>query len=193
VQARRPQDAPSQRTRPARVAWRPLAGSVAVAAALVASGCGELGEDWRGLRLEPPHRVGPADVARLPAGSPERAFAEWYAAVQRRDAVAAVARFAGSAKITEPALAAYWKRLPPPRSASMRITDVERRGRAATVFVMLTTRYVAPNGRAVEFRAPRAATLVRSDGAWRLPGSWFLLSLGALDDSQRRRAEAGNL
>jgi hypothetical protein len=161
--------------------------------AVLATGCGELGADWRGLRLEPPRRTSPEDVARLPAGSPQRAFLTWYAAVQRRDAATAASVFDRSAGITAQTLGAYWRALPPPRSAAARIVDVDRRSRRATVFVELRTRYVAPNGRAVEFRVPGAATLVRSERTWRLPQSWFLRSLGDLEKSQQRMVDAGQV
>lgn len=163
-----------------------------VATGLVTA-CGELNTDWRGLRLERPQPMSREEVARFPAGSPERAFAAWYAAVLRRDATVAARAFARSANISTPALDAWWQRQPPPRNASPDIIDVDRRGRAVTLFVMLTTRYVAPNGRTVEFRAPRAATLVRSQGAWRLPGTWFLRSLEGLEATQRRWIRAAQV
>lgn len=70
----------------------PLWAAVALALALFAAGCG----DERDVRVVTPKTVQPRDLARYPAGSPQRSTLELLRAVQLNDPEAAARNLAGA-------------------------------------------------------------------------------------------------
>jgi hypothetical protein len=118
-------------------------------------------------------KVGRRELARHPAGSPQRAFLEWFGALQRKRSAAAVRYYAPELKLGERELtrlrgqAAYaFDSLGPPR-----ILGMSRRGDVATVRVGLRN-YTSPT----DFREspPTTFRLRRADGQWRLTGNGLL-------------------
>jgi hypothetical protein len=157
--------------------------AVGLATPLVA-GCGQLGDDWSGLRPERPPELTARDAAPYPPGSPERAFTQWFSAIQRRDAEAFARQSAPSANLPLANLRRLWAADPPQVNASPQITDVIRRGGTATVYLRLVTRWRAPNGRTVVFRRIDAVSFVRDGGAWRVPDT---LAYGRLIQAQNEQ------
>jgi hypothetical protein len=156
-------------------AWLAVLFSALFAASL--GGCGQLGADHQGFRVEAAGPAADPSVMRYPAGSPQRVALEWYRALQRRDV--ALARH-----LLAPGAA------PPPqrferllrrarfflrRVALGPVSDVVLHRHRATVFTDLRIRWVAPNGRVKELRTPQSLTLRRvRDGAWRLGDAYLL-------------------
>jgi hypothetical protein len=140
---------------------------------VTAAGCGELGD---GGGTKGPRTIGRAQVEAHPAGSPERAFIEWWRDVLAADAVAAAARYDPALRITPGDVrrqrftaAGWFSQMGPPR-----IVEVLREGDEATIHVLLQRESFAPNGRRDVGVAPRAVHLRRIDGEWKLSDNMVL-------------------
>ena len=164
-----------------RIGSRQIWIALALAAAPIGSGCGQLGTNWKGTRPVAPRLIQPADVARQPAGAPQRTLLAWFGALQRNDAAAA-------AMFYDPALRVSPDSLRPQRLAAAallgelgaEIQDVSTDGNRAIVFTRLTARRVAPNGRIDTYVEPQAFDLVRVNGSWRIANDNFLQAAPAL-------------
>jgi hypothetical protein len=175
------------------VSSRKACATMLLIAVLGITGCGELGTTWKGDRLVRPHAVSSVEVQRYPAGSPERAFLLWFSALQRMDAASYARWFAPSLAVDAAAVRRFWRAQPARIDASPQVTDVVRRGRTATVYVRLTTRYAAPNGRTIVFRGIDGVSFVLGRGGWRLADPLVTSRLLAAQGAQRRRIASENL
>jgi len=121
-------------------------------------------------------------LSRYPAGSPGRTFLEWFRALQRKDARAAVRYYAPSLELTASELARQRARavrfdvLGPPN-----LVDVRTRGTRATVIVRLRTARNAGTD-PVDFAEspPTPFELRKAGGRWVLPNNGFLEVLAQL-------------
>jgi hypothetical protein len=146
-----------------------------LAAAL--GGCGHLGADHQGFRVEAVEPLPDAGIMRYPAASPQRVALEWYQALQRRDVGLARHLLARGAAPPPQRFERLLRRARPflRRVALGPVSDVVVHRDWATVFTELRVRWVAPNGRVKELRTPQSLTLRRGrDGAWRLSDAYLL-------------------
>jgi hypothetical protein len=162
-------------------------------AALLLAACGDLPDAKE--RPEPAHRVTSAEVVRqAPAGTPERAFLEWYRALQLGDDDAVAAAYKPSLKIVGAgvglirALAPkFLASLGPPRIVGVTHTPKSRyTPKGASVYAILPNEMRQPNGRIDVFRRPRAFHFVRVGGEWKLNDFKFMQNIavsGARGDS----------
>ena len=154
---------------------RPAAVLLAVASVGV-GGCGELGADWKGLRLVRSEVLQQPALERYDEGSPERVVLEWFRAGQRTDSVTAARFYSRELRQTPDEIRSRLARTAKffERVGLRRVSDVASRGDSATVFTELSYKWEAPNGRNHEIHRPQAFTLVRERGAWRLVDDFFL-------------------
>ncbi len=121
-------------------------------------------------------------LARYPAGSPERAFLEWFGAMQRSDARTAVRYYAPELGLTAAELArrraqaSGFDDFGPPKPVAVRT-----RGARATVIVRLRRLRHLANG-TVEFAVSRPTSfeLRKAGGRWVLPNNGFLDVLASI-------------
>jgi hypothetical protein len=159
--------------------WIPALLAAGLAVSL--GGCGEIGRDWKGLRLMPAEVVGQPAIRAVPRGSPARTVLEWYRAVQRRDAAGAMRLYSRRVRPTPDAMH-YEFTATGGFFAGVtldRVADVTARRGRATVFTELRYRWQAPNGRGVEVHQPQAFPLVREGGQWRLADDYFMRFVGS--------------
>lgn len=156
------------------LAHRHLTIVAALAIAVAIAGCGSLG----GLpgRVEQPQIVTEADINRYPQDSPVRAVLEWWRALQFKSAPLAARYYVPEADVTakdlERALSIGSGLLN--LNDGIRVVEVNREGREATVLVMLTKRLSHPNGRTDIVRTPVSFDLVERDGRWLLTGNQYI-------------------
>lgn len=146
--------------------------------AVQTAGCGTLGASYTGLRLVQPK---PVSLELEPLGTPARAVLDWFAVMQRFDAVAAARLYAPRARVTPEIIRfergnvagrTFFARFQPPR-----VLDVSMTKQRATVFTALDVRWVSPDRRTVVSTQPQAFELVRDAGSWKLADGLLLQSL----------------
>ena len=131
------------------------------------SGC-SFGGDEVAQRVQQPTLLSAAAVERQPAGSPGRAFLEWWRAMQFDDVRAGARHYAAASAVTREQLDRQLQLATGAFGARPRVVDVDEAGERATVLVLLETRARNPNGRVDVLRVPRSFELVREEGDWRL-------------------------
>jgi hypothetical protein len=126
-------------------------------------------------------RVAPRQLARYPAGSPARAFLEWFAALQRRDARTAAHYYAPSLHLSVAALARVREQADPfDMLGPPRIVRVATHGDVATVIIRhRTIRDRSRPELGFSVSAPSPFVLRKVDGRWVLPSNGFLEVLAA--------------
>jgi hypothetical protein len=153
--------------------------AIAVVAALAVAattGCGAFGDDPVTERVQQPGLLTKRQVERHPEGTPQRAFFEWWRAVQYDNAALAAGYYAHSAGVTVDKLD---RQLGigldvMGLSARPRLVEVDESGDTAIVLTLLERVVENPNGRADRVRRPRGFNLVREDGEWKLADNRFL-------------------
>lgn len=160
--------------------------SIAVAAltlGLAVVGCGDLPTPDKGADPSRPYRVvvspqriGPREIDRQPAGSPQRALLSWFGALQRGDAHAA-------ASMLDPALRVDVAKVRRQRRIARnffryvgigQLLDTTRAGDRATVFTTLARAWKAPNHRVNQYNQAQAFDLIRVNGRWLIADNYFL-------------------
>jgi hypothetical protein len=144
--------------------------TAAWAAALLTSaalaGCGELGADFRGTKPLPSPPPSPSQIDRLVAGSPERTLLQWCRDLKRTRDIR-----------TRWVTAFVLFRL----TSCPRIVDVMTEGDRATAYTILTTRWIAPNGRVDAKLQPQAFHLVRDGRAWSVVDDRLMSTAGGTE------------
>ena len=146
--------------------------TLTVAAAI--AGCGSLGQ--LPGRVEQPDVVTRQDIARYPEDSPVRTVLRWWRALQFKSADLAARYYSPDVGMTPKALEGHLA-LPPDvlnTTAHLRVVDVEKSERGATVLIFLTNVFRHPNGRTDKTRAPNSFHLVRRDGRWLLADNRYI-------------------
>jgi hypothetical protein len=151
-----------------------LTASLLLLLVLAVVGCGSLG----GLpgRVEQPQIVTEQDINRYPADSPVRAVLEWWRALQFKSAPLATRYYAPEADVTVKQIESALKIGPGLLNLTdgIRVVEVNREGREATVLVMLTKKLRHPNGRTDIVRTPVSFDLVEQDGRWLLTDNQYM-------------------
>lgn len=157
---------------------RVLSNKTALVPALLAvvalAGCGELGE-LRG-RIEQPQIVTKQQLARYPAGSPERTVLLWWRALQFNSPELASRYYASDLKLTPARLEEQLKLGPDflDLKAGLRPVDVDESGDSATILALRERVLQYPNGRDDRVRVPMAFNLIRESGEWRLANNRYI-------------------
>ena len=136
-------------------------------------GC-SFGGDELVERVQQPTLLSAAAVERQPAGSPGRAFLEWWRVLQFNDARAGARRYAAAAAVTPERLDRQLEAASGAFSARPQVVEVNESGGRATVLVLLENRTRNPNGRVDVLRVPRSFELVREEGDWMLADNTYL-------------------
>jgi hypothetical protein len=148
--------------------------AVALVVVAALAGCGELGE--LSGRIEQPHVVTMRDIARYPEDSPPRTVLLWWRALQFDSAELAARYYSPKLGLTpkglEDALALSPDLLGV--TAGLRVVDVEKSGRRATVLAILTKEFRHPNGRTDTTRVASSFNVVRQDGRWLLADNRYI-------------------
>jgi hypothetical protein len=146
--------------------------TLATTAAL--TGCGSLGELTG--RVEQPQLLTKRDIERYPESSPARAVLEWWRALQFDNPAFATRYYAARVELTPKRLERKLAIGPDLLNlkARLRVVDVIKKGRTATVLVLLTKVMRHPNGRADKARVPQAFNLVHEGGNWRLSDNRYI-------------------
>lgn len=149
----------------------------ALAAALLltggAAGCGEQPSEPRVA----PRLMSAGEVASLPPGSPQRAVAGWWRALQTGNSRGAAELLPvasrRSLKAGLPVLATIAK------PVRLKIVSVERTGSRAVVYTELVAAGLLGRSRMIEAPPfPQAFAVALQDGHWRLRDGSFLLRVG---------------
>jgi hypothetical protein len=175
-----------------------LATALLMLCSCVAGGCGFGGDDDVTERVQQPSLLTRADIERYPAGSPQRAFFEWWRTVQYDNAVAAVRFYSDDLALTARKLdrmLAYGADGLGLRKQP-KLVEVDVNGRRATVFLLLQSRVLNPNGRVDTVRTARSFNLVREGGQWKLADNLYVERGAAVSkklfeaaERQRRRQQ----
>jgi hypothetical protein len=145
--------------------------------ALAVTGCGGFGgDDDVTERVVAPVLLTKAQVDRHPEGSPDRAFFEWWRALQFDNPLVAAHYYSRKLHIS---VAKLDKQLELGTSAlgldkRPRLVESDEDGDRATVLVMLESAEKNPNGRIDRRRAPRGFNLVRENGRWVMGENLYL-------------------
>jgi hypothetical protein len=153
--------------------------AIAVVAALAVAataGCGAFGDDPVTERVQQPGLLTKRQVERHPEGTPQRAFFDWWRAVQYDNAAVAVRYYARSAGVTVDTLDRQLGIGLEVMGLTARphLVEVDESGDTAVVLTLLERVVENPNGRADRVRKPRGFNLVREDGEWKLADNRFL-------------------
>lgn len=145
-----------------------------VLAVVALVGCGELGE-LRG-RIEQPQIVTKQQLARYPAGSPERTVLLWWRALQFNSPELASRYYVSDLKLTPAKLEEQLKLGPDflDLKAGLRLMDVDESGSSATILALRNRVLQYPNGREDRVRVPMAFNLRRESGEWRLANNRYI-------------------
>lgn len=162
-----------------------------VVAALAIASCGDASnEPDRGLPATAA-LVGPKDIAATEAGSPTHAFTLWWRSLQyadvqgynRRLSSALKAR-SGHEQTARRQVAAVAGQV---INVSPHVMRVEVRDRRATLYVELEVHTRAGAERGTSTRVPRAFSMIREAGNWKIDDDLFV-EVGARRELQRRAA-----
>jgi hypothetical protein len=150
--------------------------AIAVIVASALAGCGAFGDDAVTERVQQPSLLTNRQVERYPAGSPARAFFEWWHAIQYENAPVAVRYYRRGLGMTVGKLDRQLSYGPGALglSARPRLVEVDEQGDNATVLTLLESVVENPNGRSDKVRRARGFNLVREDGEWKLAENLFL-------------------
>jgi hypothetical protein len=153
---------------------RLLAPVATLAIAVAVAGCGSLGQ--LPGRVEQPHVVTMRDVDRYPEDSPVRPVLLWWRALQFGSADLAARYYSPELGLTPTKLERLIALGPDILNlrARIRVVDVEKWERRATVLVILTRAFRHPNGRTDKTRSPGSFNLVREDGRWLLSDNRYM-------------------
>jgi hypothetical protein len=161
-----------------------LACVMAVLPVVSLGACGRLGPDEGApLRVIKGQRyVTARDIQRYPPGSPQAVVLEWWRALQRNDAPAALRLYSRKVHITAPEFLIQRSLGGLFLSMLNRIVvkDVDRVGGRTTVFLFRERVIEVPNGRNDIVGSARGFTLVRERGRWRLADNLFLGRVAAV-------------
>jgi hypothetical protein len=148
--------------------------TLAIAAAL--AGCGSLGQ--LPGRVEQPQVVTAEDIHRYPEGSPVRTVLQWWRALQFGNAELAARYYSPKLGLTPRKLEQALVVGPGGRilgvTAGLRVVDVEKWGRRATVLAFLTKEFRYPNGRTDKTSSTASFNVVRQGGRWFLADNSYL-------------------
>jgi hypothetical protein len=152
------------------------AAAAALLAVMALGGCGAFGDDPVTERVQQNALLSKHHVERYPAGSPARAFLEWWRAIQYQNAPVAVRYYKRSLGITVRKMDRQLGYGPGALGLTARplIVEVDENGDSATVLTQLESIVDNPNGRADKVRRARGFNLVREDGEWKLADNLFL-------------------
>jgi hypothetical protein len=154
--------------------FRFLAPVAALAIAAALAGCGSLGQ--LPGRVEKPQVVTVKDIDRYPEGSPARTVLLWWRALQFDNAELAARYYSPKLDLTpkrlEGALVAGPGILG--LTADLRVVDVEKWGRRATVLAMLTKEFRHPNGRTDKTSVAASFNVVRQGERWFLADNRYI-------------------
>ena len=171
---------------------RPLAAAFAViVAALGIASCGDgSNEPNRGLPATAA-LVGPKDIAATKAGSPNHAFMLWWRALQYADVKGYNQRLSSALK-ARPGHEQTARRQVAAIAAQVinvfpHIKRVEARGAQATLYVELEVRTPVGAERYTSARVPRAFSMVRNAGNWKIDDDLFV-ETGARAELQKLAA-----
>ena len=146
----------------------------ALLAVVVLAGCGELGE--LSGRIEQPQIVTREQLARYPAGSPERTVLLWWRALQFNSPELAARYYSRDLKLTTADLEEQLKLGPDflDLKAGLRMVGTDESGDTATILALRRRVLQYPNGRADEVRVPMAFNLRREGGEWKLANNRYI-------------------
>jgi hypothetical protein len=146
--------------------------TLAIAAAL--AGCGSLGQ--LPGRVEQPHVVTVKEIDRYPEDSPVRTVLQWWRALQFGNPELAARYYSPKLDVTpkrvEEALAVGPGILGV--TADLRVVDVEKWGRRATILALLTKEFRHPNGRTDKTSVTASFNVVRQGGRWFLADNRYI-------------------
>ncbi len=142
----------------------------------------QLSEEMQAQRNQALAPVSPADIARYPAGSPERTVLTIWRALQFHDLATATSLLSPPPpRELVPAVEGYL--LGPAAeltaTAKPRVTGVRREGNEAVTVLRVARRVEEGNRVITRVGAPVELTLERSEGRWVLPWRKALPQLGA--------------
>ena len=160
-------------------------------AVLLWTGCGGFGDDEVTERVQRSATLSKAQVERHPEGSPERAFFEWWRALQYDNARVAARYYARSVGVS-----ATEARPHPPEGRTgararrrPRLVEADVQGDRAVVLTRLEVEEENANGRVDVRQQARAFNLAREGGEWVLAENDYLDRSVRIEDTFRREFE----
>lgn len=151
--------------------------ALALSVSLLASSCGQEQDRSGASAVRRSAVLTQESVARLPAGSPEKALAAWWRALQTANVNGARRLLPkGSEKRLEPGLPLLFVVTKP---VTLRLVEVERAGRRAVVYAELVAFRPIGSRRRVELTSvPQGFPMVEDRAGWRLSDGYFFDRIG---------------
>jgi hypothetical protein len=170
---------------------RPLSLALALLA-VSAAGCTALGGGARERRATPTV-VGPEEISRYPAGSPQRDFLRWWRQLQYNNPEGAASYYAADLALSPENLERELRFAPTYFNfgTNPEIGDVTKDGDRAKLSADLVTSASLPDGSATRKRETRSFELVREHGVWKQAGDRYLGYLASLASRAPPKPGAG--